>query len=170
MRGPSLRRKSARSRRQCLKAKSVGLDGLREIRRALGENQFGLVVEGLKDAEVKSVVTRLDKHHPDLKNSSTAWQRHHLNSLADGSSAPHGLPLRSKRRWPERQRLTSAANQRRGWMSIGNGAKGSLSSKHIVSFLAHWGGAKRIKPSPTPARGQKARPVRLRRGDWSPHR
>jgi hypothetical protein len=55
-----------------LKAKSVGLDGLREIRRALGENQFGLVVEGLKDAEVKSVVTRLDKHHPDLKNSSTA--------------------------------------------------------------------------------------------------
>jgi hypothetical protein len=45
---------------KCLKAKSVGLDSLREIRRALGENQFGLVVEGLKDAEVKSVVSRLD--------------------------------------------------------------------------------------------------------------
>jgi hypothetical protein len=80
-----------------LKAKSVGLDGLREIRRALGENQFGLVVEGLKDAEVKSVVTRLDKHHPDLKNSSIAWRRHHLNSLADGSSAPHAPPVKVKK-------------------------------------------------------------------------
>ena len=34
---------------KCLKAKSVGLDAFRDIRRALGQEQFGLVLEGLKD-------------------------------------------------------------------------------------------------------------------------
>ena len=82
---------------KCLKAKSVDLDSLQDIRKALGEDQFGLVVEGLKDAEVKSVVTRLDKHHPDLKNGSTAWRREHLSSLASGSASPHPPPVKVKK-------------------------------------------------------------------------
>ncbi len=82
---------------KCLKAKSVDLDRLRDIREALGEDQFGLLVEGLKDTEVKSIVTRLDKHHPDLKTSSTAWRRAHLNSLASGSSSPHAPPAKVKK-------------------------------------------------------------------------
>jgi hypothetical protein len=41
--------------------------------------------------------TRLDKHHPDLKSSSTTWRRDHLNSLADGSSAPHAPPVKVKK-------------------------------------------------------------------------
>jgi len=38
---------------KCLKAKSVGLDALRDISNALGQEQFGLVLDGLKDTEVK---------------------------------------------------------------------------------------------------------------------
>src|ERR1700754_2938267 len=63
---------------KCLKAKSVGLDALRHIRKALGEDQFGLILEGLKDSEAKSILTRIDKHHPELKVGSAAWRRQHL--------------------------------------------------------------------------------------------
>jgi hypothetical protein len=82
---------------KCLKAKSVGLDAFRDILRALGQEQFGLVLEGLKDTEVKSVLTRLDKHHPDVKEGDTGWRRQHLSGLADGSSTPHALPAKTKK-------------------------------------------------------------------------
>jgi hypothetical protein len=82
---------------KCLKAKSVGVDALRDIREALGQEQFGLVLEGLKDTEVKSILTRLDKHHPDMKEGSTGWRRQHLNALADGSSTPHAPPVKTKK-------------------------------------------------------------------------
>lgn len=82
---------------KCLKARSVGLDGLREIRKSLGEEQFGLVLEGLKDAEVKSMLTRLDKHHPDIKQGTNGWRKQHLDALADGSSTPHAAPAKAKK-------------------------------------------------------------------------
>jgi hypothetical protein len=82
---------------KCLKAKSVGLSQLRDIRRALGEEQFGLVLEGLKDAELKSMLTRLDKHHPDMKTAATVWRRQHLNALADGSATPQFPPVKVKK-------------------------------------------------------------------------
>lgn len=82
---------------KCLKSKSVGLDGVRDIRRALGSEQFGLVLDGLKDTDVKSVLTRIDKHHPDLKQSNASWRRDHLNTLADGSSSPHAAPVKAKK-------------------------------------------------------------------------
>ena len=79
---------------KCLKAKSVSLDAVRDIYTALGEEQFGLLVEGLKDAETKSVLTRLDKHHPDVKGGTAMWRRQHLNALAVGSSDPHAPPAK----------------------------------------------------------------------------
>ena len=82
---------------KCLKAKSVGLDAIRDIRRALGKEQFGLVVEGLKDTEVKSLLIRLDKYNPDTKTGTTAWRRQYLNALADGSTTPHPLPEKAKK-------------------------------------------------------------------------
>ncbi len=82
---------------KCLKAKSVGLDLVRDIHKALGEEQFRLLVEGLKDAEAKSVVTRLDKHHPDVKGGTAMWRRQHLNALADGSSEPLAPPAKVKK-------------------------------------------------------------------------
>jgi hypothetical protein len=81
---------------KCLKAKVVGLEAFREIRKALGDAQFGLLLEGLKDTEVKSVLTRLDKHNPELKRGSASWRRD-LNALADGSAAPHAPPAKAKK-------------------------------------------------------------------------
>ena len=80
-----------------LKAKSVDLDGIRAMFGALGNAQFGLVLDGLKDADIKSVLTRIDKHHPDVKQGSARWRRDHLNALADGSSAPHAAPAKAKK-------------------------------------------------------------------------
>jgi hypothetical protein len=82
---------------KCLKAKAVGLDALRDIRKALGKEQFELLLEGLKDTEAKSVLTRIDKYHPELKNSSAAWRRQHLGALADGSSTPFVPPPKTKK-------------------------------------------------------------------------
>jgi hypothetical protein len=82
---------------KCLKAKAVGLDVVRDIYKALGEEQFRLLVEGLKDAEAKSVVTRLDKHHPDVKGGTAMWRRQHLNALAEGSLEPLAPPAKVKR-------------------------------------------------------------------------
>ena len=82
---------------KCLKAKWASLDAVRDIYKALGEEQFGLLVEGLKDTEAKSVVTRLDKHHPDVKGGTAMWRRQHLNALAVGSSDPHAPPAKVKK-------------------------------------------------------------------------
>jgi hypothetical protein len=89
---------------KCLKARSVGLDALRDIRKALGQEQFGLVLEGLKETELKNLLTRLDKHHPDTKGGAIGWRRQHLNALADGSSTPHAPPQKPKKLVAKRPR------------------------------------------------------------------
>ena len=82
---------------KCLKARSVGLGAFRDIRKALGREQFGLVLEGLKETELKSLLTRLDKHHPDTKGGAIGRRRQHLNALADGSSTPYAPPTNAKK-------------------------------------------------------------------------
>jgi 16S rRNA G1207 methylase RsmC len=82
---------------KCLKTKSVNIEDMRNIRNALGAAHFELLVDGLKDAEVKSIVTRLDKHHPEMKTASAARRREHLNALSDASSDPHDPPVKAKK-------------------------------------------------------------------------
>ena len=82
---------------KCLKAKAVGLDALRDISGALGSEPFELLVEGLKDAELKSILSRLDKHHPELKTASAAWRRQHLLALATGE-APASPPAKAAKK------------------------------------------------------------------------
>jgi hypothetical protein len=83
---------------KCLKTKSVGCDALHDIHKALGTEQFELVLDGLKDAEVKSILTRLDKHHPDLKQGAPTWRRQHLKALAEGSSNPSPPPVKAAKK------------------------------------------------------------------------
>ena len=82
---------------KCLKAKTVGLDAVHDIRKALGKEQFELLVEGLKDTEVKGVLTRVDKYHPEIKGATAAWRRQHLGALANGVSTPHAPPTKAKK-------------------------------------------------------------------------
>jgi hypothetical protein len=71
-----------------IRHKSIGLKELRDIRAALGPEAFSLITDGMPDAQVNALAAKLDKHHPELKISDSAWRRRHLLALADGSVEP----------------------------------------------------------------------------------
>src|SRR5262245_31147760 len=66
-----------------LKAKNADLATLREVARALGRSLFPLIIDAMTDPEVKSVLGKVDKYHPELKTETPAWRRNHLRALAD---------------------------------------------------------------------------------------
>src|SRR5262245_29514887 len=69
-------------------AKSAGLESLRNVRKVLGAEAFTLILDGMKDAQIKSVISKLDKNNPNLKGSSSDWQLNQLSELAKGSIEP----------------------------------------------------------------------------------
>jgi uncharacterized protein (DUF4415 family) len=71
---------------KCLKTKATDLGTTRAIHAALHDKPFELLIDGLKQAELKSLLTKLDKHHPDLKTMSPPEQRAHLLALARGDA------------------------------------------------------------------------------------
>jgi hypothetical protein len=71
-----------------LKSKAVDLGRAADIRKALGKETFGLILDGMKDAEVKSLVTRFDKHNAEAKVATAEWRRRHLLDLVRGERAP----------------------------------------------------------------------------------
>lgn len=77
-----------------LKSKSVGLERAGSIRKALGNETFGLIVDGMKDTEVKALVARFDRHHAEAKSASAEWRRHHLLDLVRGDARPAAKPVK----------------------------------------------------------------------------
>ncbi|MEI7804206.1 MAG: hypothetical protein WCI56_02645 [Hyphomicrobiales bacterium] len=71
-----------------IKSKSGTINSIQDIRRALGGETFNLVIDGMKDTEIKVLVSRLDKHHPEQKAANAGWRRRHLRALVDGSARP----------------------------------------------------------------------------------
>ena len=71
-----------------LKTKTVDLERLRAVRRALDDDSFALILEGLKDADIRKLVGKFDKHHADLKTAPAGLSRRHLIALAEGSAQP----------------------------------------------------------------------------------
>ena len=67
------------------------------VSEAVGPNAFDPIVEGLPAAGLKSIVAKLDKHHPELKGSTPAWQRKHLRSLLGGTTEPTQKATEPKR-------------------------------------------------------------------------
>ena len=67
-----------------LKARGLTLPGLHRLHASLGAENLALILDGLSDAEVKSLVTRLDRNNPDLKTAGPDWHRHQLAALAQG--------------------------------------------------------------------------------------
>ena len=106
-----------------IKDKKTGLAVLRDIRNALGRESFNLITDGMADSQIKSVATNLDKHNPELKTSSSAWQRRHVLALADGSVEPSDKPKSSPKvktkkppvapKTPERISFSSAGATRK---------------------------------------------------------
>ncbi len=77
-----------------LKTKALRIQHLRAARKALGKDLFRLLVDGMKDAEMKALVARLDRHHPDMKASDPAWRRQHFLSLVKGDVEPAERPAK----------------------------------------------------------------------------
>jgi hypothetical protein len=77
--------------------KSADLRSLRDVHEAVDEEAFDLILDGMKDSQIKSLLTKLDKHHPTLKTSNAEWRRNQVRGLAKGSVEPAAKPEREKK-------------------------------------------------------------------------
>jgi hypothetical protein len=68
--------------------KDTGLKTVRAIRAAVGPEAFGLITDGMSDAQIKALAVKLDKHNAELKTANGAARRLHVRALADGSAQP----------------------------------------------------------------------------------
>jgi hypothetical protein len=68
--------------------KDTGLKTVRAIRAAVGPEAFGLITDGMSDAQIKALAVKLDKHNAELKIANGAARRLHVRALADGSAQP----------------------------------------------------------------------------------
>ncbi|ARP98330.1 hypothetical protein [Pseudorhodoplanes sinuspersici] len=80
-----------------LKSKNSGIEILRAVRMALSAEPFALVIEALKDAQVKTLVTKFDKHNIEMKTATAQQRRRHLCLLADASVTPAQKQARTKK-------------------------------------------------------------------------
>lgn len=91
-----------------LKAKSSDIDALRAVRKALSAEPFALIVEALKDAQVKTLVTKFDKHNAEIKTATAQQRRRHLCVLADASVSPAQKQARVKKTAVKSKKATKA--------------------------------------------------------------
>lgn len=77
-----------------LKAKSLDLEHLFAVKKAMGPKTFEHILDGLSDAEVKSLLGKLDKYDPALKTSTPSSRREHLRLLAARKVKPAPVPER----------------------------------------------------------------------------
>lgn len=71
-----------------IKSSASDIGALKEIRKALGNETFDLVVDGMKDTDIKAIVAKADKHHPEQKTANSNWRRQHLVALVTGAAQP----------------------------------------------------------------------------------
>lgn len=81
-----------------VKAKKTDVEKLRAIDHAIGHDVFALFIYEMKDADIQSVIKRLDKHHPDIASSDQEWRRQHLVALAAGEAVPAEKMTKSNKR------------------------------------------------------------------------
>jgi hypothetical protein len=80
-----------------VKANAGDIDAVRSIRGALGTETFDLVIEGMKDGDLKTLVGKLDKHHPEQKVADAAWRLGHLRALIAGAIEPARAPAKKQK-------------------------------------------------------------------------
>lgn len=94
---------------KAIKDKSTLLGKLRGIRAALGGEAFNLIMDGVPDAQIKTVVSRLDKHNPELSGADAAWRHRHILALAEGAAEPVEKPMAApKKQAPKKQKAKKA--------------------------------------------------------------
>jgi hypothetical protein len=91
-----------------LKTKTTTLQDMRSVRDALGINQFDLILDGMNEPTVKSILSRLDKHHPNLKSADARWRRVQLRTLCEGGAEPSEKVKVGKKKAPGRSQTPVA--------------------------------------------------------------
>jgi hypothetical protein len=76
--------------------KNTGLRAVRDIRAAIGPDAFSLIMDGISDARIKSLLTRLDRHAAHAK-AADGSARLHVLALANGSAQPAEQPAATPR-------------------------------------------------------------------------
>lgn len=71
--------------------KSTGLKAVRGVHAALGDEVFTLIVDGMSNAQIKSLATRLDKYGAAAHGAHGAL-RLHILALAAGTEEPAEPP------------------------------------------------------------------------------
>jgi hypothetical protein len=71
--------------------RNTGLKTVRDIRAAVGPETFTLIMDGMTPAQIKTLVTRLDKHGAPARLAD-GMARPHVLALADGSVQPAEPP------------------------------------------------------------------------------
>ena len=71
--------------------KDTGLKAVRDIRAAIGPEAFSLIIDGLTDAQIRTLTSRLDRHASRAK-AADGTARLHILALADGSALPAEQP------------------------------------------------------------------------------
>ncbi|MEE7457953.1 hypothetical protein MPAR168_02395 [Methylorubrum populi] len=128
-----------------LKARALRPASLRLIREVLGGETFALIADGMSEAEVKGVVTRLDPHHPSLKTATPGWHRHRLTALAAGEA-----PLRKGESAAAKPAAAPEPQPER-----------ALASR---PFAATWDGKDHDAPARKPERGRKEKKSKKKKG------
>jgi hypothetical protein len=119
----ALRADAAKSARTALvkylRLRTLGLADVRAVRKALGKTLFRLLVDGMTDAEVTTLLARLDKHHAGLNTAEATWKRQHLLALAKGDAEPTPKPEKPARKWRAERKPQEAPQNGDWFMSAG---------------------------------------------------
>jgi hypothetical protein len=67
--------------------KDTGLATVRSIHAAVGPEAFRLIIDGMSDAQIKSLALRVDRYAPQARAADGAARRHVL-ALAEGAVQP----------------------------------------------------------------------------------
>jgi hypothetical protein len=104
-----------------MKAKTSGLKSMRDTCTALGADAFDLILDGLTDNQIKLLVARVDKHHPELKAGSPEWRLQRIRALARGAAEPLADPKAAAKSTKVNKRPAErpAAPERLAYMSAG---------------------------------------------------
>jgi len=71
--------------------KGTGLKTVRDIRAAVGAEAFSLIIDGMTEAQIKSLASRLDRHAAAAK-AADGTTRLHVLALAEGAAQPAPQP------------------------------------------------------------------------------
>ncbi|XSG82597.1 MAG: hypothetical protein ACPW61_02115 [Methyloligella sp. ZOD6] len=80
------------------------LDSVRAVKKAIGPSPFDSVLDGMSDAEVRTLLNKMDPHNKDLKKARPAARRDHLRALTSGKAKLVAPPETETKKRPAKRK------------------------------------------------------------------